>query len=470
MPAFPEGFRFGLGDSDLQVIGERHCLAEEGSEPTMWLRFGQARGDDADTTLPGIDRYHRWEADLDLLASFGIGHFRTSISVARVLRRDGSPNDRALAWYRRFLGGLRARGILVYATLYHWELPQFIQDTGGWVNRNTVDFLARHAAVVCDELGDLIDEYFTINEPWCSAFLGHHQGVHAPGERSLERAVAAAHNLLLAGGAMAEEIWRRRPDARLGPVFSTLPCYAMTSDERDLQAARVADAICNGWFLDPVFTGAYPSVADEVLAPYRKPAGEADMRLIRVGARCHFVGVNNYFGLMVEHDPASDLRYRSCLIRDAPQNGLGWPIFVPPYYPTGIYDMLHQIWHSYRGHGLQRVYVSENGMAEKTAFGPDGAMLPDVRRIGYLKEHIERVLKAVRATIPVDAYFAWTFLDNYEWEYAYRPDSNFGLVHVDRATMRRVPKASASWFAELARTGDIPAVPVEAALTRTLNP
>ncbi len=455
-PAFPDGFRFGLGDSDLQVIGERHTLDEEGSEPSMWLRFSEARH--ADSTLAGVDRFHRWEADLDLLATLGIRHFRTSVSVARVLHRDGSPNDRALAWYRRFLGGLHDRGIRTYVTLYHWELPQYAQDAGGWANRDTVDLLARHAAVVADSLGDLIDEYFTINEPWCAAFLGYHQGVHAPGERSLSRAFAAAHHLLLAGGAMAEEVWRHRPDARLGPVLSTMPCYAMTSSEDDLRAARIADGMSNAWFLDPVFLGTYPAELAELMAAHLPPVGEADMRQIKIGARCHFIGINNYYGLMVEDDPSAELRYRSCLIKDAPTNDLGWPIFVPPYYPTAIYDMLHQVWHAYRSYGLKRVYVSENGMAEKPKFDDTGTMTPDNRRIAYLTEHVERVLKAVRASVPVEAYFAWTFLDNYEWEHGYHPEASFGLVHVDRATMRRTPKASARWFAELARTGDVPSL------------
>jgi beta-glucosidase len=238
-----------------------------------------------------------------------------------------------------------------------------------------------------------------------------------------------------------------------------MPCYALTSSAADLRAAHVADAICNRWFLDPVFTGAYPDIVSELVARHLPHVGDADMRQIRIGSRCRFIGLNNYFGLMVEDDPDSELRYRSCLIKDAPTNDLGWPIFVPPYYPSAIYDMLHQVWHAYRSFGLERIYVSENGMAERARFDDTGAALPDLRRIGYLKEHVERVLKAVRATIPVEAYFGWTFLDNYEWEYGYRPDSSFGLVHVERDTMRRIPKASAAWFAELARTGDIPSIP-----------
>ena len=459
MTAFPEDFRFGLGDSDLQVIGERHTLDNEGSEPTMWLRFAEAHGSEADSTLVGVDRYHRWEADLDLLGALGVRHFRTSVSVARVLRRDGSPNERALSWYRKFFSGLRARGIRSYATLYHWELPQFLQDAGGWTNRATIEFLARHAATVAEHLGDLIDEYFTINEPWCVAFLGHHQGIHAPGERSLSRALAAAHHLLLANAAMAEEVWRRRPDAKLGPVLSAMPCYALSSSEGDLRAARLADAFCNGWFLDPLFTGAYPEEAAELVRPHMPAMSDADLAAMRVGARCHCLGINNYYGLLVEADASADLGYRSCLIKDAPTNDLGWPIFVPPYYPTAIYDMLHQIWHAYRRFGLRRLYVSENGMAERPELDASGQLRPDLRRIGYFKEHVERVLKAVRATIPVEAYFAWTLLDNFEWDHAYRPNSSFGLVHVDRTTMRRTPKASARWFAELARTGDIPPMP-----------
>lgn len=457
---FPEGFRFGLGDSDLQVIGEQHCLAEEGAEESMWLDFCRRNGTgNGDTTLPGVDRYHRWQEDVDLLEALGVRHFRTSVSVCRLLRRDGSVNARAVEWYRRFLGALRARGIRTYVTLYHWELPAHLREQGGWASYRAVELLARHAGVVADELGDLIDEYFTVNEPWCVAFLGYHRGVHAPGERSLAQALHAAHHLLLANAAMCAELWRRSADIRAGIVVSSLPCYACSSSEEDLRATRLADAASNGWFLDPLFLGRYPEELRHLVEPHMPLVGYADMQQIRMGSRMHFVGINNYYGLMVAHDPEADLRYRSCLLKDAPTTDLGWPIFLPPHYPNGIYDMLHQIWHSYRNLGLQRLYVSENGMAEASRFDAAGRLLPDRRRMAYLKEHLERVLKAVRASIPVEAYFAWTLLDNFEWEHGYRPESAFGLVHVDRTTLARTPKASADWYARLLAGGVIPEIP-----------
>lgn len=461
IPSFPPTFRFGLGDSDLQVIGEEHCLKHEAAEPSMWLEFCRqhTRTWNGDTTLPGVDRYHRWREDIQLLADLGIRHFRTSVSVCRLLRRDGSPNSQAVTWYRQFLGELKRRGIRTYVTLYHWELPQYLQEEGGWTSYRAVELLTRHTEVVARELGDLIDEYFTVNEPWCVAFLGYHQGVHAPGEKSLARALHAAHHLLLANAAMCETLWRHDPQARAGIVLSTLPCYAMTSTDADLRAARLADAACNGWFLDPLFLGRYPEELQELVAPHLPLMGYDDLRQIRMGERMHFVGINNYYGLMVEHDPAADLQYRSRLLEEAPTTDLGWAIFMPPYYPTGIYDMLHQVWHSYRHLGLKRLYVSENGMAERPQFDPAGNLLPDRRRIGYLKEHLERVLKAIRASIPVEAYFGWTLLDNFEWEHGYRPEANFGLVHVDRTTLHRTPKASAHWFSELARSGNVPEVP-----------
>ncbi len=457
-PTFPASFRFGLGDSDLQVIGEQYCLTEEMAEPSMWLEFAMKSGKtwSGDTTLPGVNRYNLWREDIALLSGLGIQHFRTSVSACRVLKRDGTPNPKAIAWYRRFLGDLKANGIKTYVTLYHWELPQFLQDEGGWTNYRTVEFMAKHAGTVCDELGDLIDEYFTVNEPWCASFLGHHQGVHAPGEKSLAKALSAAHHLLLANAVMAEELWRRSPDIRAGVVLSTLPCYAMSCDEPNLKAQRFADAVCNGWFLDPLFLGAYPDTLNELVEGHMPVIGPADMAQIKVGARMHCVGINNYYGLVVEWDPEADLRYRSILLQDAPTNDLGWPIFMPPFYPTGIYDMLHQIYHAYRSHGLQRLYVSENGMAEKPQFDAAGQMLPDRRRVGYLREHLERVIKAIRAGIPVEAYFGWTFLDNFEWEHGYRPEAAFGLVYVDQKTQRRAPKASAYWFADLARSGSLP--------------
>lgn len=460
-PSFPANFRFGLGDSDLQVIGEQYCLDKEGAETSMWLEFCLKNTTtwNSDTPLPGVDRYHLWEQDIELLCKLGIKHFRTSVSPCRTLKRDGTPNAKGLNWYKNFLGRLKERGISTYVTLYHWELPQFLQDKGGWTNYATVEFLRKHTEVVARELGHLIDEYFTVNEPWCASFLGHHTGVHAPGEKSLPRALAAAHNILLANASMSEELWSQIPNAKVGAVLSTLPCYAMTSTEEDLKAVRYADECCNGWFLDPLFAGHYPEALLELVLPKMPKIGAGDMRAIQIGGKMHCLGINNYYGLMVEHDDASELRYRSKLIQDAPTNDLGWPIFMPPYYPTGLYDMLHQIWHGYRNFGLKRMYVSENGMAEKPNFDENGKLLPDSRRIGYLNEHLERVVKAIRASIPVEAYFAWTFLDNFEWEHGYRPESCFGLVHVDRETMKRTPKASAHWYSELANTGYAPAVP-----------
>src|SRR5438477_11110301 len=176
---FPTDFKFGVADADLQVIGEDHTIAEEGSEPTMWLHYTQERG--MDTPGAGIDRYHRWREDISVLERIGVRHYRTSVSMARTLKRDGSVNERAIEWYKRYFGTLQESGIAVYATLYHWELPQYLNSVGGWTNRQTALALQRHAQVVAERLGEFIAEYFILNEPWCSSMLSYYEGKHAPG-------------------------------------------------------------------------------------------------------------------------------------------------------------------------------------------------------------------------------------------------------------------------------------------------
>ena len=450
---FPDSFKFGVADADLQVIGEQYTLEEEESEETEWRWYARNTDKCFTHTTPdeGVDRYHRWRDDVALMESMGVRHYRTSVSMARMLKRDGSINGRAVEWYTNYFKTLRAAGITVYATLYHWELPDFLREKGGWVNRGTIEWLLKHARAVQEHLGEHIDEYFILNEPWCSSFLSHHLGIHAPGRQNLKDACLAAHHLLLAQGVILEELLSRDRFAKVGTVLNVESAYALTADERDCLAASYADAYFNGWFLEPMYLGHYPEQLSELFGAAAPEVSAEDMAAIRVGQRLHSLGINYYRGDLFTWDDASDLKFKAVLIEGGQTNDLGWPITVPPHYPEGFTDILQQIYYRYRDQGLSRMYVTENGMALHSPWDGTSDTVEDPRRIEYLKSHIGQVHDAILRGVPLEGYFLWTLMDNFEWCHGYKPESCFGIVHVDRKTMRRVRKRSSRWYEDLLR-------------------
>jgi beta-glucosidase len=453
LPSFPPGFKFGIADSDLQVIGEDYTLVGEGSEPTMWLRFAESRG--IPTPDVGVNRYERWPEDIEHLKRLGVKHYRTSISMARTLQRDGEPNRKAIEWYRRYLGTLRESGIETYATLHHWELPQYAHEAGGWLRRETAHLFARHAQVVTEQLDDVVSEYFILNEPWCASMLSYYEGIHAPGRQfeedreNLKAGVQASHYLLLAQGLAFREIKGASPQARVGTVFNYQPAYAFTPTEEDIRAAHIGDGYYNSWFLDALYRGEYSDWMLELYGEDALPQGyRADMDVIRIGPDLDVFGVNYYRGAQYRVKDRA-LPIEEAQEPDGPTNSLDWPIYEPPVYPEGLYDILQQIWYGYRAHGLKRMYVSENGIALDTPWDGASEVVEDERRIAYIEEHLRQLQKARMHGIPVEGYFVWTLMDNYEWAEGYRPEASFGIIHVDRATLKRVWKRSAHWYRDL---------------------
>ncbi|OGG11472.1 hypothetical protein A2Z00_02910 [Candidatus Gottesmanbacteria bacterium RBG_13_45_10] len=471
---FPDTFCFGVADADLQVIGEKYTCAEEKSVRTMWSYFAQHSGKCFQHQGPeeGIDRYHKWQDDIRLMSSLGVKHYRTSVSMSRILKENGEVNRNAVTWYTNYFKTLKKNGIAIYATLYHWELPLYLHEIGGWKNPRVIDVFVKHARAVAENLGEYIDEYFILNEPWCASMLSYHLGAHAPGETNLKGALTAAHHLLLAQGAAYEALLHLNNDLKISTVVNVEPSYAFSLRENDREAARRADGYFNRWFLDPVYLGSYP---EDMVALYGKDMPKvkaADMKTIAIGINLYTLGINNYCGRINRYDPKAPLGYSSVNKPGAPTNDLGWPIFVPPYYPEALYDILQQVYYSYQSHGLKRLYITENGMALEskvslrnpvpslvggtgTGVMGDEKVVNDQRRVEYLKAHITQVYKAVQRGIPIEGYFAWTLMDNFEWAEGYRPKSAFGMVYVDRTTMERIPKQSALWYANLMKTNTI---------------
>lgn len=429
-------FVWGVATSAFQVEGARHA---DGKGESIWDRFS----DDGRLRHPGdfaADHYHRLEEDLDLLAGLGVDAYRFSTAWTRVIPDgDGEVNAAGLDFYRRLTTGLVDRGIQPYLTLYHWDLPQALQEQGGWASRRTVDAFARYAGIMADALGDRVGVWITQNEPWVSAFLGHRDGVFAPGIEDWPTALVAGHHLLLSHGRAVEAIRSARPGATVGIALDCRP--SVPADDDAIAANRHFDGFRNRWFFDPVFGRGYP---EDIVADYvdrgHLPGGidalvePGDMDLI--GTRIDFIGVNYYTTIAVAVGAEEDDEPEGPVGADPPEGftEMGWR-----NDPGGLTAFLVRVTDDY---GPESILVTENGASYSDGPDHDGRVR-DIRRIEYLDSHIDAVMTA-RQRAPVDGYFVWSFLDNLEWVQGF--SQRFGLVWVDPETGRRIPKDSYFWY------------------------
>lgn len=447
---FPQEFKLGVADADLQVIGEKHTLNAEGSEPTMWTHFAKNSGGvyKNQTPLNGIDRYHRWKEDVHIMKALGVKHYRTSISMARIMTKDRKPNKKALEWYKTFFSYLQKNGITIYATLYHWELPQFLSAQGGWKNRETTEYLVEHAKIAHIHLGDFIEEYFIINEPYQIAFESYHLGAHAPGEKDLKGALAAVHHILLAQGMVYNLLRSMDKKVKLSTVCNPTITYAHTSSADDRKAAQYALGYQTTMFTDPIYLGKYPKHMVDLFADKMPPIKSGDMELIKVGDGLESFGVNYYQAKNIQYDSDSEVKFARLRYPQEIVNGLDWPVSLPPTYSDALYDLLCLLYNRYNSYGMKQLYVTENGTPWNDTVNSKGAV-DDEFRIFYLREHLRLIQKAILAGVPVKGFFLWTFMDNYEWDYGYQPGSNFGIVHIDRESFARTPKKSYYWYQQV---------------------
>ncbi|MDQ3821820.1 MAG: GH1 family beta-glucosidase [Actinomycetota bacterium] len=430
---FPAGFRWGAATAAYQVEG-----AADTRGPSIWDTFCRIPGAvvNGDTGDVACDHYRRWPEDLDLMARLGLQSYRFSIAWARVLPEGrGRPSRAGLDFYRRLVDGLLERSIEPLATLYHWDLPQRLQDEGGWPRRDTAERFAEYAALVFGELGGSVRRWITHNEPWVSAFLGHAFGTKAPGLRDWRAAAAAAHHVLLSHG-LAVRAFRERPGTgEIGIALNLSPVYAATSAPDDGEAARRYDGFLNRWFLDPVLRGGYPADTVEEL---ERLAGPFDVvrpgDLETIAAPVDFLGVNYYSRTRVRRDDAAPFRALSAP-PELPITEMGWEIA-----PDAFVDLLVRL---RRDYGPVPLVVTENGAAFADPI-PTNGEVDDPDRVAFLRGHVEAVRRAVEAGVRVEGYYAWSFLDNFEWELGYQ--KRFGLVYVDYPTQRRIPKRSALWY------------------------
>ncbi len=440
---FPEGFLWGAATSAPQIEGSPDA---GGRGESIWDRFAATPGriEDGSDARVACDHYNRWRADIGLMRWLGIGAYRFSIAWPRVLPNgDGAVNERGLDFYDQLVDGLLEAGIDPFVTLYHWDLPQALEDRGGWGNRDTVDAFTAYAEAVVARLGDRVRNWTTHNEPWCIAALGHEEGVHAPGHKDPALSLSVAHHLLLSHGRAVELIRARRPDARAGIVLNLTPAHPETEGSaRDIDAARQFDGLFNRWYLDPLFHGRYPAdaVNDRVRyghledhdLPFVLPG---DMDEIRTPL--DFLGINYYSRVVVR--AGDDGRPRA--VPGAPAEELtdmGWEV-----YPQALDPLLVRIHEEY---GPPEICITENGAAYTDARDEHGRVI-DRRRIEYFRGHLAAAHRAIEAGVPLSGYFAWSLLDNFEWAHGYA--RRFGLFDVNYSTQERAAKESAFWYRDV---------------------
>jgi beta-glucosidase len=430
-------FVWGVATAAYQVEG---AVAEDGRTPSIWDTFSRRPGavDNGDTGDQACDHYHRWPDDVALMRRLGIGAYRFSIAWPRVLPAGrGEVNQPGLDFYDRLVDGLLAAGIRPFVTLYHWDLPQAQQDRGGWPARETAYAYAELATAVGTVLGDRVSDWFTVNEPLCSAWLGHLDGTMAPGERDITRAVPAAHHLLLGHGLAVAALRAAAPaPVRVGAVVNLSPCQPATDSSADVAAARRADGHTNRWWLDPLHGRGYPADMIDVYG-VEPPVQPGDMELI--AAPTDHLGLNYYFRQVVTDDPSGPPpRARMVTVPDAVRTAMDWEV-----HPDGLAELLTRLHLDY---GVPRIHVTENGSAWADEVDQDGG-IHDAERADFLEQHLAAAARAVRAGVPLAGYFAWSLLDNFEWSYGYA--KRFGLVRVDYATQVRTIKTSGHRYAQI---------------------
>ncbi len=465
--SFPVGFVFGVGTAAYQIEGSPTA---GGRTPSIWDTFSHTPGRvrDGDTGDVAADHYARFREDVALMRELGVPSYRFSVSWSRITPQVdasglGPVSEQGLAFYSDLVDALLAEGIAPMPTLYHWDLPQALEDAGGWTSRRTAELFGEYAAVVAGRLGDRVGTITTLNEPWCSAYLGYASGAHAPGRTEPAAALAAVHHLNLAHGLGAAAIRAVAPGVKVAVTLNLAWVRPASGSAGDAEAVRRVDGLQNRVFLDPLLHGRYPS---DVLADTAGVSGwafvqDGDLELIH--QPLDVLGVNYYSPTLVRlwsgqgereradgHGRTTASAWPACDDIEFPQQAgpltaMGWAV-----EPRGLTDLLLRV-------AAERpdveLVVTENGAAFDDVVTPDGRV-HDTERVAYVSRHLGAVLDAVDAGCRVTGYYLWSLIDNFEWSYGY--SKRFGIVHVDYRTQARTPKDSARWYAGVIEQHSLP--------------
>lgn len=442
--SFPQNFLWGAATSAYQIEG---AWNEDGKGESIWDRFAHTPGkiDRGDTGDVANDHYHRWREDVAMMADLGLKAYRFSTAWTRILPTGrGAVNKAGLDFYDRLVDALLEVKIVPFITLYHWDLPQGLQDKGGWPNRETAYAFAEYAEVISKRLGDRVKHWTTFNEPAVTSFAGHQTGRHAPGISDWGQALATAHHLLLAHGLAVPVIRNNSKEAQVGIVLDSIPAEPASNAAADYDTFRWYDGFHNRWFMDPIYGRRYPA---EILAEHFKRGHlspenftflhEGDCETI--AAPTDYIGLNYYRrAVLNSNSPDSTGTPRPT---DSPDEGwteMGWEI-----YPDGLFNLIMQTHLTYRPNAI---YVTENGVSYHDGPGADGRV-HDARRIAYLRGHFAAIHRAIQCGAPVQGYMEWSLMDNFEWRLGFA--QRFGIVWVDYQTQQRIPKDSALWYKQV---------------------
>jgi beta-glucosidase len=441
--AFPADFLWGAATASYQIEGAAY---QDGRGLSIWDQFAATpgkvfQGDNGDIAA---DHYRRMPEDVALMARLGLNAYRFSIAWPRILPQGtGTVNSRGLDFYDRLVDALLARGITPLVTLYHWDLPLALHEKGGWLNRDTAFAFSDYAEVVARRLGDRVDWWTTLNEPWCSAYLGYGIGVHAPGIHDMQSAYIAAHHLLLAHGLALPRLRAlTRQQAQLGITLNLTPVYAANDHPETFRAVELADKTSNRWFLDPIFRGTYPEGLFTDTGVDAQPVQDGDLAII--STPIDLLGINNYSRSLIrarmDGNGAGDSTskdYEHVAAAESSYTDMGWEV-----YPQALRDVLVRV---HRDYAPRAVAVTENGAAFADQW--DGSdHVRDPQRVHYIREHIRTLAQALAQGVPLRGYFVWSLLDNFEWAEGY--SKRFGIVYIDYPTQRRIVKDSGRWYAD----------------------
>jgi beta-glucosidase len=426
---FPAGFIFGTATAAYQIEGGHDA---DGKGLSIWDTFTRRPGaiSTGETGDIACDHYHRWREDIALLRDLGCDAYRLSISWPRVLPSgSGMVNEAGLAFYDRLVDELLRNGVRPFVTLYHWDLPQALQDRGGWSEPETVSAFGHYADVVARRLGDRVRDWMTLNEPEVVAYAGHYTGVHAPGIRDFKMAIGVSHHLLLAHRNAADALRAAHRDARVGIALNLSPCDPASDRAADADAAARMDGYLNRWFLDPLFARGYPADMLELYRPHFDRGGELD----GYDGALDFLGVN-YYARRIVRAGNGPLRADRVDPESAEHTAIGWEV-----HPTSFQRLLVRL---HRDYAPRHMFVTENGAAYDDVVVGD--RVDDPARVSFLVRHFDAAATAIADGVPLRGYFIWTLMDNFEW--AHGTSKRFGIVHTDYPTQRRRVKASGEWY------------------------
>jgi beta-glucosidase len=449
---FPNNFIWGTATSSYQIEGAAN---EDGRGESIWDRFSKTPGkvNDGSNGDVACDHYHRYREDIALMKDLGVKAYRFSIAWPRILPNGrGEVVAKGLDFYDKVVDALLEAGIEPFVTLYHWDLPQVLQDEGGWANRTTALAFAEYARIVAARLGDRVKKWITHNEPWCASLLSHQIGIHAPGIKDYRTALSASHHLLLSHGMAVPIVRECSKGAEVGITLNLTPTVPASRSAHDIDFARHYDGYFNRWFLDPLYGRHYPAdmIADYIEGGYLPREGLTDVLpgdLKIIATPCDFLGVNYYNRSVVRSKSIPEEENLPRTEHLAPREEwteMGWEV-----YPDGLRQILSRVHLEY---GPAKLYVTENGASYSD--GPDAnGRVNDEKRRRFLRDHFIAARRAMDAGAPLAGYFVWSLLDNFEWERGYT--QRFGIVWVDYTTQQRIPKDSALWYKRVITEGAV---------------